>query len=209
MQTNTLIRMYLKEHVDICSQFPISETANLLDILVDTYNRGGRVFCFGNGGGASIADHFTSDLAIHPFVSEDKTSPKELRRLQVICLNNSQSTLTRLSNDMGYENVFIEQLKSYQLDNRDTVIAFSGSGNSENIIRALSYAQGFESVTVLIGGRDGGRAKVLADICILVPGTSQFPGQVGKNDNCFNIEDFQGSIGHMITGLMKEAICRN
>ena len=53
---------------------------------------------------------------------------------------------------------------------------------------------------------NGGKCKELSDVCLIVPGTSKFPGQTGKNDNNFHIEDFQVTISHMITGLLKDII---
>ncbi len=209
MQMHTLVRMYLNEHKQIADHFPIDDVVKLYDAIWNTYSLGGLVFCFGNGGGASIAAHFASDLAEHPFVSEDKKESGNRMRLTVICLNLSSDLMTRIGNDIGYKDIFVEQLKSYPLYDTDLVVAFSGSGNSPNVLEALTYAKKYNTTTALIGGRDGGKAKELADISVLVPGTSQFPGQTGKNDNCFNIEDFQGCVAHMMAGLLKEAICES
>ena len=55
-------------------------------------------------------------------------------------------------------------------------------------------------------GRSGGKAKKISDLCTIIPGTSKFPGQIGKNDNNFHIEDFQTSIIHIVTGLFKKYI---
>jgi D-sedoheptulose 7-phosphate isomerase len=60
--------------------------------------------------------------------------------------------------------------------------------------------------TVCIAGRTGGKAKELADLCIIIPGSSRFPGQTGGNDNNFHIEDFQSSITHMVTGILKQKV---
>jgi len=211
MQTNTLIRTYLKEHLEIARglEGQVDEIEKLFNAILNTYEKNGDLFCFGNGGGASTAEHFASDIGIHPFVSDDKKTPMSIKRLRVHCLNQSVDLITRIANDIGFVDLFSEQLKRYELNKNDTVIAFSISGHSSNIIRALLRAREFGATTVLIGGRTGGEAKAYSDICILVPGTSQFPGQVGPNDNCFNIEDFQVSISHMMAGLLKEAVCKN
>ncbi|KKN78506.1 hypothetical protein LCGC14_0350380 [marine sediment metagenome] len=206
MQTDTLVNRYLNEHVSIAQGFPVLDVIEFFDLVENTYKMNGEVFVFGNGGGASIAEHFASDLKMHPFVSDDKHKPTDTHRLRVHCLNESNGIITRIGNDIGYYHIFIEQLKNYDLNELALVVAFSGSGNSLNIIKALQYANDCDAITVLIGGRDGGKAKDLADLCILIPGTSKFPGQVGANDNCFHIEDFQCSITHIVTGLLKEAV---
>ena len=206
MRTDTLVRLYLAENVNIAQGFPTGDVCKLADAVVDAYKYGDRIFVFGNGGGASIAEHFASDLKMHPFVSEDKHDSLGLERIKVLCLNESCGTITRVANDIGYDYIFTEQLKSHPLVEGDLVIAFSGSGNSPNILKALKYAKSEGARTALIGGRDGGKAGEIVDICILIPGTSNFPGQVGANDNCFHIEDFQSCIAHMITGILKGVV---
>lgn len=206
MQTDTLVNLYLDEHVRIAQGFPVMDVVALVGLVVDSYEWDEDVFVFGNGGASSAAEHFASDLAMHPFVSDDKHQSKEIRRIRIHCLNESTGLITRIANDIGYEDVFVEQLKNYPLDESNLVIAFSNSGNSPNIIKALEYAKSWGVSTVLIGGRDGGKAKSIVDVSILVPGSSQFPGQTGANDNSFHIEDFQTSIAHMVTGLLKEEI---
>ncbi len=206
MQIDTLVDVYLSEHIGIARRFPVSQVTQFAQAIYETYKKDGAVYMFGNGGGASIAEHCASDLGIHPFVSDDKHSPSTLRRLRVHCLNESMSAITRIANDIGYDDIFVEQLKGYHICRNDIVVAFSTSGNSPNIVKALEYAHGCEAITVLISGRIGGKAKDWADICILIPGTSLFPGQRGANNNCFHTEDFQTSISHIVTGLLKEAM---
>ena len=206
-QSDTLLQIYLDEHIKMAQGFPILEVAKLVQAVEDTYEENGEVFIIGNGGGANTANHFASDLGIHPFISEDKRNFLPRRRLKVHCLTDSISLITRLANDIGYDIIIVEQLKASFLTRRDLVIALSNSGNSPNIVLALQYAKECGAKTAIIGGRDGGKAKSIVDICVLIPANpSQFPGQVGANDNCFHIEDFQSSISHMITGILKEAI---
>ena len=122
----------------------------------------------------------------------------------------SAGSLTGVSNDLGFENVFVEQLKNYiykkSINKKDVLICFSGSGNSKNIINAIKFAKKYSVYTICISGRNGGIAKKISDLCLLVPGSSKFPGQIGKNDNNFHIEDFQTSIMHIVTGLMKKYV---
>ena len=206
MLTDALIERYLLEQIEIAQEFPVKATEALVKAVEVCYHRGRMVFAMGNGGGANTAEHFASDLKMHPYVSEDKREAGELPRMQVHCLNESNGIMTRIANDIGYKETFTEQLKNYPLTSNDLLIAFSGSGNSPNIISAFEYVKKFSVKTALVGGRDGGKAKGLVDICVLIPGTSKFPGQTGANDNCFHIEDFQGSIAHMITGILKERL---
>ena len=115
--------------------------------------------------------------------------------------------MTGISNDIGFENIFKEQLKNFlrskNQNQNDTLIAFSGSGNSKNVINAIEYAKSYGVFTCCVSGRGGGKAKEISDLSIVIPGSSEFPGQTGPNDNNFHIEDFQGSITHILTGLLK------
>ena len=91
----------------------------------------------------------------------------------------------------------------------DLVMAYTGSGNSANVVNALKVANEKGVKTFAMTKGDGGKCKEIADICLIVPGTSNFPGQTGKNDNNFHIEDFQTSIMHIVTGLLKNYVSKN
>ncbi len=83
----------------------------------------------------------------------------------MICLNDNLPTLLSLANDVSYEDVFVEPLKNF-LNPGDLVIGISGSGNSENVLRAIRYAKAHGNHTVGLVGFDGGALKSLADICL-------------------------------------------
>ena len=101
-----------------------------------------------NGGSSSIAEGFAVDLRTHPFVNDDKTITTSRRRIKVECLTRSSGCLTGISNDIGFEFVFQEQLKNYMRskskNKNDLLIAFSGSGNSANIINAIKFVKNLE-----------------------------------------------------------------
>tara|TARA_B100001248_G_scaffold262699_1_gene261099 strand:+ start:5712 stop:6350 length:639 start_codon:yes stop_codon:yes gene_type:complete len=203
------VELYFKEKESISKKIDKKLINNLYNLLESTYLNDGTVYLMANGGPAGLLDNAAADLGIHPFVQDDKSLTTEIRRMRVICLTNSSACLTGISNDVGFENVFSEQLKNHLRENTsnyDLLISFSGSGNSINIINAVNYAKKFKVKTVCIGGRDGGKLRKLVDLSIIIPGTSDFPGQTGKNDNNFHIEDFQNSIIHIITGLLKRRV---
>ena len=206
-----LINLYLEEKMQICKVIEQNSINKIFQKVVNTYEKNGFVYLMANGGPAGIIDNVATDLRLHPFVQEDKSKIiKNIKRLKVASLIESSGTLTSISNDVGFENIFIKQKKNYVYDPKynknDILISFSGSGNSENVIRAIKYAKKNKVYTVCISGRGGGQLKKISDLCVLVPGTSRFPGQTGKNDNNFHIEDFQTSIMHMVVGLLKKYI---
>jgi D-sedoheptulose 7-phosphate isomerase len=91
-----------------------------------------------------------------------------MRRFRVLSLNDNQPLMTALANDLGYENVFSEQLKNL-IRAGDLLVAISASGNSPNVVNAIRYAQRQCAEVVGILGFQGGEAARLADLSIIVP----------------------------------------
>jgi D-sedoheptulose 7-phosphate isomerase len=178
----------------------------LVDIVWESYIKDGTLYACANGGGAGLIDNLTTDLALHPFVSDDKSiEMKGVRRLRTKNLGASQGILTGLANDLGYENVFVGQLRG-EMKRDDLIIGFSGSGNSRNVLSAFEYANSVGARSICISGRGGGKASEIAHLNIVIPGVSVFPGQVGGNQNNFHIEDMQVEITHIVTGLFKKRV---
>ncbi len=205
-----LISLYFKEKSKIALDFPINNISLLYETVKNTYEADGVVYILGNGGSASIAEGFAVDLRTHPFVAEDKSVTTDTRRLKVISLTESSGLLTGISNDVGFDHVFSEQMKNFsrigEINNSSLLICLSGSGNSKNAIDAIEYAKSNGMKTCTVSGRGGGMAAKIVDIPIIVNGSSNFPGQTGKNDNNFHIEDFQNSISHIVVGLLKKYV---
>ena len=136
------------------------EIGQFVNTLLDARKRGATVFFIGNGGSAATASHFANDLAVgtnsykHPF--------------RVISLTDNQAILTAISNDFGYQDVFVRQLKILGTTG-DVLVGISASGNSQNLIEAFQYAKNSGIRTVAITAFDGGKLLPLADEGIHVP----------------------------------------
>jgi D-sedoheptulose 7-phosphate isomerase len=130
-------------------------------MLYRAYTNEKQVFTLGNGGSASTASHIAADLA-------KNTIGAHMRRFRITSLNDNTAILTALANDLGYENVFSEQLQNLVRPG-DLLIAVSASGNSPNVVKAIRYAQAQCAEVVGILGFDGGQAAKLADLAIIVP----------------------------------------
>ncbi len=130
------------------------------EILSRAYRNGKQVFTVGNGGSSSLASHMAADLA-------KNTIGPNMRRFRIISLNENASIVTALANDLGYENVFSEQLTNV-IRAGDVLIVVSASGNSPNIIKAIEYAQTQSAEVVGLLGFGGGRAAQLADVALVV-----------------------------------------
>jgi D-sedoheptulose 7-phosphate isomerase len=210
MMIKPKINLYFKEKSKIYKQLDLNVIIKAFSLLKNTYNKDGNVYLMANGGSTATVEGFAVDLRTHPFVSGDKSKTTNIKRIKVQCLTESSGCLTGVSNDLGFEHVFVEQLKNYlrtkSKNKNDILIAFSGSGNSLNILNAINFAKKFGVKTFCISGRGGGKASKICDLSLIIPGSSKFPGQTGKNDNNFHIEDIQNSVSHILVGLLKEYV---
>ena len=207
----SLVKLYFLEKAKIYKNLNFKKILDLVYRINIAYKKDGTIFIMGNGGSSGIAEGFAVDIRTHPFVSEDKNKTTNIRRPRIICLTESSGALTGISNDLGFEKVFSEQLKNFMrskiINKNDLLIAFSSSGNSQNMIEAINYVKKYNVKTSCISGRGGGKAAKIVDFPIIIPGQpSLFPGQTGKNDNNFHIEDIQNAISHIITGLLKKFV---
>jgi len=127
--------------------------------------RQSNIYTLGNGGSAATANHLANDLlSVAPSRS--------------LCANSA--VLTMIANDYGYDFVFLRQLRPI-LERRDTVIAFSASGNSTNVLEAVNFAKTKGAYVVGVTGFDGGLLAKAVDVNIHVP-TPQ--GQYGVVEDC-------------------------
>tara|TARA_B100001057_G_C22860885_1_gene954471 strand:- start:1468 stop:2106 length:639 start_codon:yes stop_codon:yes gene_type:complete len=204
------ISLYFQEKSKIYKKINSNIILKVFEQIKKTYINDGTVYLMANGGSSSIAEGFAVDLRTHPFVNDNKSETTSKKRIKVECLTESSGCLTGISNDIGFDFVFQEQLKNYMRSKTknkyDLLIAFSGSGNSSNIINAINFTKKYGVKSFCVSGRGGGKASKIADYALIIPGSSKFPGQTGNNDNNFHIEDIQNSVSHILVGLLKEHV---
>jgi D-sedoheptulose 7-phosphate isomerase len=202
-----MIELYLAEQRRILEAFPVDVVARAADQLFDTYDRDGTVYAIANGGNAGTLDHCYCDFRHHPFVSEDKHTPLPVgtKRLWFVNLSSSPAELSGLVNDLGTDQMYAASLAPV-VRHPDLVMAYSGSGNSPNVVNALEAAVAAGAKTFAMTRGDGGRCRQVADVCLVVPGSSCFPGQTGGNDNNFHFEDALLSVNHILVGLLKARV---
>jgi D-sedoheptulose 7-phosphate isomerase len=140
-----------------------SQVNELVALLVDAYEHGHTVFVIGNGGSAANASHLANDLAKGTLY--DVNQPKRLRAMS---LTDNVALMTAYGNDDGYHTIFKQQLQTLGRKG-DLVIAISGSGNSPNIIEAISWANDNGLHTVGVTGFGGGKLKQMAKTSVHVP----------------------------------------
>lgn len=135
----------------------IQQAANL---LVDRLRSSGKILTCGNGGSAADALHLAEELV--------GRYRDERRSLPGICLNSDPTALTCIANDYGFDAVFSRSLSSLGGPG-DVLVTFSTSGNSANVLKALEQARSQKIHTISLLGKDGGKARDLSDLAIVVP----------------------------------------
>lgn len=160
-----------------------------MNALLNAYERGADVYCFGNGGSAATATHMLNDF--NKGISEGLG-----KKFRFHCLNDNIAMVTAIANDLGYENVFLTQLEG-RLKAEDVVVAISGSGNSPNIIRAVEYAKAKGCAVIGITGYDGGVLRKITDFSMHAP-----------INNMQVVEDVHLIFNHMMMRLFCQLLAR-
>jgi len=155
-------------------------------IASETINSGGKILLCGNGGSAADAQHIAAELSGRYKI--------ERRGLPGIALTTDTSVLTAVGNDYGYDRVFDRQVEA--LANKgDLIIGISTSGNSKNVLRALSLGRNMGCKTIGFSGRDGGAMNEFCDINLVVP----------SNDTP-RIQEMHILIGHTICQAIDDSL---
>ena len=134
-------------------------------LMADALLSDGKILSCGNGGSAADAQHFSSEL-LNRFEMERPGLP-------AVALTTDASTVTSISNDYSYEEIFSKQVRALGKP-QDVLLGISTSGNSENVIRAIDAAHERGMRVVALSGRDGGRMAEIfeeGDVEIRVPAT--------------------------------------
>jgi len=156
-----------------------ASVAHAVDVIRKAWQDGHQIIAFGNGGSGLAALHYIHDW--NKGITEATGIPFRGRTL-----NDNIGLITAFANDLSYDDVFAEQLKSV-LQPGDVVMGISGSGNSENVLRAIRYANDHGGVTLGLSGYAGGQLERLAqhNVC-----TNIFDMQIA--------EDLQMVFGHLV-----------
>jgi D-sedoheptulose 7-phosphate isomerase len=155
-------------------------------LLEECIARDGVIYACGNGGSAAIANHLLCDF--HKGIQTD--TPLKPR---VVSLSSHLELITAIGNDIGYEDIFVYQLRTMARP-RDLLMAISSSGDSENIVRAASWATANGIPTIAMVGFSGGRIATIASVAIHVAA-----------QNYGVVEDVHQSIMHLIAQYLRQS----
>jgi len=163
----------------------LGNVGKAIEILAEARANSRTVFLCGNGGSAATASHFSVDL------SKGASFQRE-SRFRVYALTDSLPIITAYCNDVGYESIFVEQLKNLARPG-DVLVTISASGNSPNVLRAAEYANSIGCKTIALTGGDGGKLGAMAQLQIRV-----------AEPHMGRIEDSHMAICHMISFYFME-----
>jgi D-sedoheptulose 7-phosphate isomerase len=158
----------------------IEESAKL---IIEKLSSGGKLLVMGNGGSAADAQHITAEL-VGRFEKDHNPIP-------AIAITTNSSILTAVSNDFGFDDIFLRQAKAF-LKPGDVVLAISTSGTSPNINRAVEYAKSIGVPSVGLSGKDGGQLKDLCEICLII-----------SSGRTCRIQEAHILIGHILCELIE------
>lgn len=176
---NTIARKYIESLTEAQGLLDIQRCEGAVKLVLDSLLGGSMVITCGNGGSGSNASHYVNDWV-------KGVSTMIVSKPRAICLNDNIPSLTAISNDLDFTQVFSAQLSNLGSPG-DLLVVVSGSGNSKNILNGIVQAkkQGMKVVGVL--GFDGGAALDMVDEVFWVP-----------YDDMQVVEDLHSSFGHMV-----------
>jgi len=155
------LNQYLSEIINSISKADILEIKKASDLILKTVKDKKTIFVCGNGGSAAIANHYICDY-LKFLRQHSNLKPK------VISLSSNIETVTAISNDIGYDQIFKYQAESLFIKN-DLLIAISSSGESKNIKEVVKFSKKKKVKVIGFSAFEGGFLKKNSDISIFVP----------------------------------------
>jgi D-sedoheptulose 7-phosphate isomerase len=171
---------YLKTVLDSIDKNSLNKLAQEFE---DSREKGITLFVAGNGGSAATSTTMANDIGFDIIKKVGTERP-----FRVFSLTDNTSVITAIANDVGYENIFINQLKIHYREG-DSVLFISASGNSENIIRAAEWVKAKNGRIIGLLGFTGGALEDFCDVSVHVP---TLAGEYGP------VEDAHLIINHLL-----------
>ena len=188
-QSAEIIRRTIRESIQVKEAIVrnmIPEIAQAAAWIVSSYDNGGKLVLFGNGGSAGDAQHIAAELV--------GRFERERRALPAIALTTNSSTLTAIGNDYGYDKIFSRQVEAW-VQPADVVIGISTSGNSPNVLEGIAAAKLKGAKTIGLTGEKGGKLASQTNLCLKVP-----------SSNTARIQESHIMIGHLLCLLLEQQI---
>jgi D-sedoheptulose 7-phosphate isomerase len=177
---------YLAEtNAALDGRYLLEAVRRIVPLLIKARSERRTVFFFGNGGSASTASHFVTDIS--------KVATREgSRPIRCIGLSDNVPGITAIANDRDYSRIFADQLTTLA-EAGDVAVAISGSGNSPNVLEAVRAARKLGLHTIGLTGMGGGKLKEMVDVPLVVP-----------TDSMQHTEDVHVIVLHLLTAYLRD-----
>lgn len=184
------IASYFDEIKKSIELLDIKAIEKIIKIITESYQDNKTIYILGNGGASSTSSHLACDLGKGTL---RRVYDKKEKRLRVISLTDNVALITAYANDISFDNIFLQQLRNL-VEKGDLVIGISGSGNTENVVRAMKYAKKVGAKTIgLAGFTTGGKLASVVDLPVVIQSNHYGP-----------IEDIHHMLGHIIAGAIAD-----
>jgi D-sedoheptulose 7-phosphate isomerase len=182
---------YINDLSSALHAIPTVEVEAVRESLETAFNHGRMVFIVGNGGSAATASHMACDFQKTTLAKEHERVNK---RIRCLALSDNMPLITAWGNDVGYEEVFGQQLRNLA-SSGDLLLVITASGNSPNVLNALEAARALGVKTIGFLGFEGGKALAMCDQAIVV-----------RSSDYGVIEDAHSVLMHMVTAALKQTV---
>ena len=182
---NNWLNKYMDGYKKSLDSIPFNKINSIIEKFAKANKQGKQIFVFGNGGSASNASHFVTDMAKG---ASDKTD----KRFKCFSLNEHMSLITAISNDYSYKDIYKRQMENFASEG-DLLFTLSVSGNSPNLVEAVRWANdnGLHTIA-MVGGAKGQLAQLAKEVIII------------DSTHYGHVEDIHMLICHMIAYAFME-----
>jgi D-sedoheptulose 7-phosphate isomerase len=164
----------------------LSTVSRIAQSMIQVFRQGNKILLFGNGGSANDAQHIAAEF-VGRFAFNRPALP-------AISLAESLSSVTAISNDLGFDRVFSRQIEAFARPG-DIAIAISTSGNSPNVLNGVATANKVEILTIGLTGRSGGKLRSVVKECVCVP-----------SDDTPRIQECHTLVGHILSQIVEQEL---
>ena len=162
------------------------QVSSAADLIEQCLRAGNKLLVCGNGGSATDASHFATELVVR--------FAKDRRALPAICLASDSGILTAAANDYGFDEIFARQVAAIGVPG-DVLICLTTSGRSKNVVRGLQEAKARQIKTIVFLGRDGGSTIGIADVDLLV-----------KNNSTARVQEAHQLLLHVLCEIIESSL---
>jgi D-sedoheptulose 7-phosphate isomerase len=202
--TRDFVDAYLRETAEIALATSRDDLTAVIDVLFDAWRNDRTIYTCGNGGSAANASHLACDIAKFTWVEGKK-------RFKCSSLCDNAALISALTNDVGFNRIFLEQLDGRFVPG-DVLVCLSvhgGSGAdkagpwSQNLVAAADFAKKHGGKVVALVGYDGGALRTMADASIIVPRTE------AGHTSTPHVEGFHEVFHHLICERLRQLVAES